>query len=71
MFRFSDMRIRFKLILLFIITGSIPLVIIGYLGTELATDTLMDKSFNHDNAVTWQVATGPKQRDQHETILTT
>ncbi len=47
MFRFfSDMRIRFKLIVLFIITGSIPLAIVGYLGSSLATDSLMDKSFN-------------------------
>ncbi|BCS96347.1 hypothetical protein DSLASN_19790 [Desulfoluna limicola] len=47
MFRFfSDMRIRFKLIVLFIITGSIPLAVVGYFGSSLATDSLMDKSFN-------------------------
>lgn len=46
MFRFSDMRIRFKLILLFILSGSIPLVIAGFFGGKLTTASLMDKSFN-------------------------
>jgi tubulin-specific chaperone A len=43
---FSDMRIRFKLIVLFIITGSVPLLIVSFLGSSLATDALVKKSFN-------------------------
>ncbi|WP_300670690.1 response regulator [Desulfoluna sp.] len=51
MFRFSDMRIRFKLVLLFIITGSIPLLIAGYFGGRLVTTTLMDNSFDQLSTV--------------------
>ncbi|SCY19083.1 response regulator [Desulfoluna spongiiphila] len=51
MFRFSDMRIRFKLILIFIISGAIPLVVIGYFGARLSTDSLLDKSFNQLSTV--------------------
>ena len=43
---FSDMRIRFKLIVLFIITGSVPLLVVSLLGSSLATDALIKKSFN-------------------------
>lgn len=46
MFRFSNLRIRFKLIILFIITGSIPLVIVGFSGSRLATEALLNKSFD-------------------------
>jgi len=51
MFRFSDMRIRFRLILFFIISGAIPLISIGYFGTRLSTVSLMDKSFNQLSTV--------------------
>lgn len=51
MFRFSDMRIRFKLILLFIISGAVPLVVIGYFGARLSTDSLLDKSFDQLSTV--------------------
>lgn len=43
---FSNVRIRPKLIFLFLMTGVIPLAIVGLLGGKLATDSLMDKSFN-------------------------
>ena len=42
----SDIRIRFKLVILLIITGAIPLLIIVFFVHGLITDALMEKSFN-------------------------
>ncbi|QJB57087.1 response regulator [Pseudodesulfovibrio sp. zrk46] len=46
MIRLSDIRIRPKLIFLFLVTGILPLMVVGFFGTKLATDSLMEKSFN-------------------------
>lgn len=46
MIRLSDVRIRPKLVFLFLIAGVIPLLVIGFFGSKLATDSLMEKSFN-------------------------
>jgi len=46
MFRFVDIRIRPKLIFLFLATGIIPLTLVGLFGTALTVDSLMEKSFS-------------------------
>ncbi len=46
MLRFSDIKIRPKLLILFIATGIIPLLIVGLYGNLLTVDSLMEKSFN-------------------------
>ena len=46
MIRLSDIRIRPKLIILFLLTGVIPLITVGLFGSNLATNSLMEKSFN-------------------------
>lgn len=46
MIRISDLRIRSKLVLLLVTVGAIPLLVVGLVGTRLATDALMEKSFN-------------------------
>jgi len=51
MIRLSDIRIRPKFIVLFLLTGIIPLVATGLFGSKLATDSLMEKSFNQLNTV--------------------
>ncbi len=45
MLRLKNIRLRPKLITLFVLTGLIPLLIGGYFSTELATDALVEKSF--------------------------
>ena len=45
MFRFSDIRIKPKLIFLFIATGIIPLGLVGLFGNMLTVNSLMEKSF--------------------------
>ncbi|BCS89494.1 response regulator [Pseudodesulfovibrio sediminis] len=47
MIRLSDIRIRPKLVLFFLITGVIPLVAVGFFSAKLNTQSLMEKSFNH------------------------
>jgi len=46
MFRLADIRIRPKLIVLFILTGIIPLIIAGLYGSRLAVSAMMEKSFS-------------------------
>ncbi|EKD39129.1 MAG: GAF sensor hybrid histidine kinase, partial [uncultured bacterium] len=50
--RFSDIPIRRKLILTFIVIGMLPLAIVGFFGDRLVTRSLLDKSF--DKLVTIQ-----------------
>ena len=49
--KLADLNIRPKLIILFVLTGIIPLLIAGYYGSILATNALMEKSFNQLAAV--------------------
>jgi CheY-like chemotaxis protein/HAMP domain-containing protein len=42
----ADLKIRPKLIILFVLTGILPLLIAGYYGSQLATHALMEQSFN-------------------------
>lgn len=44
MIRFSDIRIRPKLTFFFIMTGIVPLAIVGGIGTYLSTQSLLEKS---------------------------
>ena len=46
MLRLSDINIRPKLVFLFVITGILPLAIVGFYGSQMAVDALMEKSFN-------------------------
>jgi len=46
MFGLSNLRIRPKLLFLFLITGVVPLLVVGLFGSKLAADALMEKSFN-------------------------
>jgi tubulin-specific chaperone A len=46
MIRFSDIRIRSKLVFLLVSVGAIPLLIASIVGSKLATDALMEKSYN-------------------------
>lgn len=46
MIRLSDIRIRSKLVFLLVTVGAIPLLIVSILGSKLATDALMEKSYN-------------------------
>jgi len=45
--KLADLKIRPKLIILFLISGILPLLIAGYYGSKLASSALMEKSFNH------------------------
>ena len=45
MLRYVNVPIRPKLILLFLMTGALPLICVGWLSSWLATDSLMDQSF--------------------------
>lgn len=51
MIRLSDLRIQPKLILLFLLTGIIPLLIVGLLSSKVATDALLKKSFAELSAI--------------------
>lgn len=51
MIRLSDFRIRPKLILLFLLTGIIPLLVVGLLSSKVATDALLKKSFEELSAI--------------------
>ncbi len=42
----ADLKIRPKLVILFVLTGILPLLIAGYYGSQLATNALMEQSFN-------------------------
>ncbi|MDX1301582.1 response regulator [Photobacterium sp.] len=46
MIRFADLRIRPKLVGLLVITGVIPMVIAVYFSSRLATEALIDESFD-------------------------
>ena len=46
MLKWKDIRIRPKLLLLFLVTGILPLAIVGSLSYKLARDALLEKSFN-------------------------
>ena len=43
---FKDVKLKPKLISLFLLAGLVPLLAIGFLVSHLVTDTLMDKSFD-------------------------
>ncbi|MFH1157251.1 MAG: response regulator [Pseudomonadota bacterium] len=45
MMRLADMRMKPKLVLLFVLTGILPLAIVGFFGSRLAVKALMEKSF--------------------------
>ncbi len=49
--KLADLNIRPKLIILFLISGILPLLIAGYYGSKLASSALMEKSFNHLAAI--------------------
>ncbi len=54
MFRFADLRnvrMKPKLVLLFLMTGIFPLIVLGILGSTLSTKALMEKSFNQLDTV--------------------
>ncbi|MFV0350349.1 MAG: response regulator [Halodesulfovibrio sp.] len=42
----ADVRIRPKLVFLFVATGLLPLIIVGLFGTKLTKDSLLEKSFD-------------------------
>ncbi len=44
--RISDLKIRPKLVILFILTGLLPLILACYYGSHLSVDALMEKSFS-------------------------
>lgn len=46
MIRFADIRMKPKLVLLFLFTGALPLLAVGWMGTRLASEALMDQAFN-------------------------
>ncbi len=50
-FRLKDIKMKPKLIGLFLIVGIIPLVIVGWWASRLATESLMDKSFGQLESV--------------------
>jgi len=47
MLRFADIRMKPKLVLLFLMTGALPLLFVGWLGTRLASDALTRQAFGH------------------------
>jgi len=47
MFRLADIRIRPKLLFLFILTGLFPLLIVGYFSSTLTEKSLIEESFNN------------------------
>ncbi|HCY84261.1 MAG TPA: histidine kinase, partial [Desulfobacteraceae bacterium] len=49
--KLNDMAIRPKLVIAFILTGILPLLLTGYYGSILATNALMEKSFDQMEAV--------------------
>ncbi|MEE4359392.1 MAG: methyl-accepting chemotaxis protein [Desulfococcaceae bacterium] len=49
--KLKDIRMRPKLIGLFLLTGLLPLFIVGAWSSKLATDALMEKSFNQLEAI--------------------
>ncbi len=51
MIKLRDIKMKPKLIGLFLITGIIPLILLGLWGSKLATDALMDKSYEQLEAV--------------------
>ncbi len=54
MFRFTEMRnvrLKPKLVFLFLMTGILPLLVLGLLGSKLSSDALMEKSFNQLDTV--------------------
>lgn len=51
MFKLPGLRIRPKLVILFVLTGILPLLTAGYYGSKLAVNALMEKSFNELIAV--------------------
>lgn len=46
MIRISDIRIKPKLVTFFLLTGCIPLIVSGFFGSQLASNALLEKSFN-------------------------
>ena len=47
MLRFADIRMKPKLVLLFLMTGALPLIFVGWLGTRLASHALTTQAFEH------------------------
>ena len=50
-FRLKDIKMKPKLIGLFLIVGIIPLVIVGWWASRLTTESLMEKSFGQLESV--------------------
>ncbi|MBU0972089.1 MAG: response regulator [Proteobacteria bacterium] len=50
-FKLADLKMRPKLIFLFVLTGILPLLIAGYYGSKLAANAMMEKSFGQLDAV--------------------
>jgi CheY-like chemotaxis protein/HAMP domain-containing protein len=50
-YRLADLKIRPKLLILFLVSGILPLLIAGYYGSQLATTAMMEKSFNQLAAI--------------------
>ncbi|MBI9092317.1 MAG: response regulator [Desulfobacterium sp.] len=46
-----NVRLKPKLVFLFLMTGFFPLLVLGLLGSKLSSDALMEKSFNQLDAV--------------------
>ncbi len=51
MLKLPDLRIRPKLVILFVLTGILPLLFAGYYGSKLTINALIEKSFNELIAV--------------------
>ncbi|MFP4565656.1 MAG: methyl-accepting chemotaxis protein [Spirochaetaceae bacterium] len=51
MFRLKNMKLKPKLVMLFLLVGIIPLAVVGFWATRLSTDALMDSSFAQLNAM--------------------
>ena len=67
--KLADLKIQPKLIILFVLTGILPLLIAGYYGSKLASTALMEASFNQLAAIqtirTGQLESVFKQRAQN------
>ncbi|MBA3011937.1 MAG: response regulator [Proteobacteria bacterium] len=72
-FKLADLKMRPKLIFLFVLTGILPLLIAGYYGSQLAATAMMEKSFGQLDAVqtirTGQLESVFKQRSTELQML--
>ncbi|MGM0675293.1 MAG: hypothetical protein ACQETQ_11410, partial [Spirochaetota bacterium] len=51
MFKLKNMKLKPKLIMLFLVVGIVPLAVVGFWATQLSTDALMHSSFNELSAI--------------------